>query len=97
MPKFDVEWLLEMGFELPNQIYCTMIAEFVLSKARRLPISLKETAIRRKTDSYKKSDLVDEKFKSGMCFSEIDLNDVAEYGIADVKTCGDISIPDAEL
>ena len=25
-----------------------------------------------------------------MCFSEIDLNDVAEYGIADVKTCGEI-------
>tara|TARA_A200000159_G_scaffold92395_1_gene85831 strand:+ start:37 stop:2187 length:2151 start_codon:yes stop_codon:yes gene_type:complete len=88
--KFDVEWLLEMGFLVPDKIYCTMIAEFVLSKARRLPISLKETALRRKTDSYKKSDLVDDKFKSGMCFSEIDLNDVAEYGIADVKTCGEI-------
>mgnify|MGYP005695249761 FL=1 len=88
--KFDVEWLLEMGFLVPDKIYCTMIAEFVLSKARRLPISLKETAIRRKTDSYKKSDLVDDKFKSGMCFSEINLNDVAEYGIADVKTCGEI-------
>ncbi len=88
--KFDVEWLLEMNFKIPDKIFCTMIAEYVLSKGRRLPISLKETALRRKTVSYKKSDLIDDKFKSGMCFSQIPLNDVAEYGIADVKTCGEI-------
>ena len=88
--KFDVEWLMEMGLPIPPKIYCTMIGEYVLARGRRNELSLKKTALRRKTKSFKKSDLIDEKFKAGMCFSEIPLDDVIEYGIADVMACGEI-------
>lgn len=88
--KFDCEWLMEMGFELPHKIYCTLIGEYVLSKGRRREMSLKHTAQRRKTKSFKKSDLVDDLFKKGIGFESMPLDDVIEYGIADVKTCGEI-------
>ena len=88
--KFDVEWLLEMGFELPPLIYCTMIGEYVLSKGRRKSIGLKDTALRRNTDSLKKSDLVDDNFKSGIGFEAMPLDEVIEYAEADVRTCGEI-------
>ena len=88
--KFDCGWLLEMGFELPPLIYDTLIGEYLLAKGARIAISLKETAIRRRTMSFKKSDLVDEQFKQGIGFEKIPLADVIAYGIADVKTCGEI-------
>ena len=90
--KFDGEWLLEMGFELPKLIYCTLIAEYCLAKGRghMLGLGLKATAERRKTPSRKLSELVDDLFKSGVGFEKIPLKDVIEYGIADVKTCGEI-------
>lgn len=86
--KFDASWLLEMGFELPP-IYCTMIAEFLLAKARKLPLSLKAIAERRQVTA-KKSDLVDGMFKSGIGFEEMPLDTVVEYANADVVSCGEI-------
>ena len=44
--KFDALWLLEMGFELPPLVSCTMLHEYVLSKGQRREISLKATANR---------------------------------------------------
>ena len=88
--KFDVEWLLQMGFKLPPIVRCTLIGEYVLAKGARLGLGLKDTAIRRNTLSFKKSDLVDQDFKSGIGFEEIDLENVIEYAEADVKTCGEI-------
>jgi len=99
--KFDVEWLQEIGLPIPPKVICTMIIEYCLLKGRffefdvegnanRTKISLKDTAERRNTKSYKKSELIDEKFNSGMDFSEIPLADVVEYAEADVKVCGEI-------
>jgi DNA polymerase III epsilon subunit-like protein len=45
--KFDVMWLMEMGFEIPAECYCTMIGEYVLAKGQRQQLSLKATAERR--------------------------------------------------
>ena len=45
--KFDVMWLMEMGFSIPDCIYCTMIGEYVLAKGQRQQLSLKATAERR--------------------------------------------------
>ena len=45
--KFDVMWLMEMGFEIPPEVYCTMIGEYVLAKGQRQQLSLKATAERR--------------------------------------------------
>ena len=88
--KFDAEWLLEMGFELPPIVRDTMITEYLLAKGQRRLLSLKESALRRKTESLKKSDLVDELFKGGTGFSEMPLDVVVEYAEADVKACGEL-------
>lgn len=45
--KFDVLWLMEMGFPIPPSVYCTMIGEYILAKGQREQLSLKATALRR--------------------------------------------------
>lgn len=87
--KFDVMWLLEMGFTISCPVYCCMIAEYVLAKGQRQELSLKATAERYDV-TRKKSDLVDELFKAGTGFEAMPLETVIEYGIADVVSCGEI-------
>ena len=87
--KFDVTWLLEMGFKIPDQVYCTMIGEYILSKGQKRPLSLKAIAERRDV-TRKKSDLVDDLFKSGTGFEAMPLATVIEYAEADVISCGEI-------
>ena len=88
--KFDVEWLLEMGFDIPATVYCTMIGEYVLAKGQRQQLSLKATAERRNV-TRKKSDLVDDLFKSGTGFEAMPLHDVViPYAEADVISCAEI-------
>jgi len=87
--KFDVMWLMEMGFEIPPEVYCTMIGEYVLAKGQRQQLSLKATAERRDV-TRKKSDLVDELFKSGTGFEAMPWETVLEYAEADVVSCSEI-------
>lgn len=87
--KFDVMWLLEMGFKIPPSVYCTMIGEYILAKGQREQLSLKATAERRNV-TRKKSDLVDELFKSGTGFEAMPLDTVLEYAEADVVSCAEI-------
>jgi len=87
--KFDVTWLLEMGFKIPDQVYCTMIGEYILSKGQKRSLSLKAIAERRDV-TRKKSDLVDDLFKSGTGFEAMPLATVLEYAEADVISCGEI-------
>ena len=89
--KFDALWLQEMGLDLPPKIYCTMIGEYILAKGQREQLSLKATAERRNV-TRKKSDLVDELFKSGTGFEAMPLATVLEYAEADVKSCAEIYI-----
>lgn len=87
--KFDVEWLLEAGFEITCPVYCTMIGEYVFSKGQRRQLSLKATAERRNV-TRKKSDLVDDMFKKGIGFEAMPLKTVLEYAEADVISCREI-------
>tara|TARA_R110000796_G_scaffold203702_1_gene319965 strand:+ start:4128 stop:6239 length:2112 start_codon:yes stop_codon:yes gene_type:complete len=87
--KFDAFWLIEMGFRIPDRIYCTMVAEYVLARGQRTELSLKATAERRRV-TRKKSDLVDEMFKSGTGFEAMPLAVVHEYAEADVISCAEI-------
>lgn len=96
--KFDIEWLQEMGFTIPPLVYDTMICEFLLAKGQRRALSLKESALRRKTKSIKKSDLVDVMFKEEkMGFEEMPLDIVNEYAEADVKATGELYIAQQDI
>ena len=90
--KFDVQWLLEMGFVIPDtlKIYCSMVAEFILQKSRRNPVSLKMSAERRKLKSQKKSDLIDALFKDRIGFEAMPLDTMLEYAEADIHTTGEL-------
>ena len=87
--KFDCLWLQEMGLTLPETIRCTMINEYILAKGQRTELSLKATAHRRNV-TRKKSDLVDELFKSGTGFEAMHLDTVIEYAEADIVSCGEV-------
>jgi DNA polymerase I-like protein with 3'-5' exonuclease and polymerase domains len=87
--KFDVAWLLEMGFRIPERVWCTMIGEYIFARGEKIPLSLKETAIRRKV-THKKSDLVDDLFKGGTGFEAMPLATVLEYAEADVVSCAEV-------
>ncbi len=87
--KYDIEYLLESGFTIPPLVWCTMVGEYVLARGTIVPLSLKETALRRKV-RLKKDDLTHELFKSGTGYEDMPLPIVLEYGDGDVDTCGDI-------
>lgn len=88
--KFDMEWLLQCGFTLPKSIYCTMIGEYIYARGiTTLGLSLKDTAERRDV-TRKKSDLVDELFKSGVGFEAMPLETVLEYAESDVISCAEV-------
>ena len=81
--KFDLSWIRECGFVYDGEIYDTMVAEYVLSKAQRWPLGLASLA--EKYDVTKKEkDLVAPYLKEGKTFYDIPWDIVDEYGRADV-------------
>ena len=94
--KFDVSYLLEAGFPLPPTVWCTMIGEYILAKAQRKGLSLKDTAERYDV-TRKKSELVDELFRGGTGFEAMPLDVVLEYAEADVISCAEIYLTQVDL
>lgn len=87
--KFDLLYLMESGLPTPATMYCTMIGEYIFARAQQVNKSLKATAERRDV-SLKKSELVDDLFKSGVGFEAMPLDTVIEYAEADVQSCAEI-------
>lgn len=93
--KFDLMWLTEAGFKLPEKVYCTMIGEYVIARGVKVPLSLKATAIRRRV-SEKKSDLTEEYWNKGIGFEAMPLAIVIEYADQDVLSCAQIYLAQRE-
>ena len=87
--KYDVMYLLESGFPVPEDIYCTMVGEYILARGQRVELSLGAVAERREV-TRKKSDLIDGYFKQGIGFEAMPLHLVLEYAEADVQSCAEI-------
>ena len=87
--KFDLLYLMEAELPIPATMYCTMIGEYIFARAQQVDKSLKGTAERRDV-TRKKSDLVDDLFKSGTGFEAMPLDTVIEYADADVLSCAEI-------
>jgi len=89
--KFDLSWIRECGFVYDGEIYDTMVAEYILSKAQRWPLGL--AALAEKYDVTKKEkDLVAPYLKDGKTFYDIPWEIVEEYGIADVLATEEIAL-----
>lgn len=87
--KYDVMYLLESGFEIPEKVYCTMIGEYLLARGQIVEKSLEATAERRDV-TRKKSDLIDSMFKNKIGFEAMPLDVVIEYADTDVQSCAEI-------
>ena len=84
--KFDLLWLIESGFNITCNVYCTMIGEYVLARGQKVSLSLAETAKRREV-TLKRSDLMEDTFKKGIGYEAMDPAIVEEYGRGDVVSC----------
>jgi len=89
--KFDLQWIRDCGFIYKGDIYDTMVAEYVLSKARRWPLGL--AALAKKYDTVQKEkDLVQPYLDEGKTFYDIPWEIVREYGIADVISTEQVAL-----
>jgi len=88
--KFDLNWIRECGFKYEGHVYDTMVAEYLLARARKWPLSL-EALAKRYEVTEKKKDLTTDYLKSGKTFAQIPWEIVLEYGIADVEATWEVA------
>jgi hypothetical protein len=67
-----------------------MVAEYLLARARKWPLSLDALAKRYEV-TEKKKDLTQDYLKDGKTFAEIPWEIVKEYGIADVQATWEVA------
>jgi DNA polymerase I-like protein with 3'-5' exonuclease and polymerase domains len=74
----DLLWLWESGFKYDGPVFDTMLAEYVLQRGQKQPLSLEACAERYELDT-KKQDTLKEYFKQGYSTRDIPHSELAEY------------------
>ena len=87
---YDLLWLWESGFKYDGPVFDTMLAEYVLQRGVKEPLSLEACAERYDLDT-KKQDTLKEYFKKGMSVRDIPYNELTEYLIADLEATQQLS------
>tara|TARA_Y100000114_G_scaffold71152_1_gene65132 strand:- start:2929 stop:4722 length:1794 start_codon:yes stop_codon:yes gene_type:complete len=77
-------WLWESGFKYDGVVFDTMLAEYVLQKGIKKPLSLEACAERHNLNT-KKQDTLKEYFAKGVGVDEIPRDELSEYLSADLK------------
>ena len=80
----DLLWLWESGFKYDGPVFDTMLAEYVLQRGQKEPLSLEACAERYELDT-KKQDTLKEYFKQGVSTRDIPYNELTEYLVADLE------------
>ena len=80
---YDLVWLWESGFTYDGPVFDTMLAEYVLQRGIKEPLSLEACAERYDLDT-KKQDTLKEYFKKGFSVRDIPYNELCEYLSADL-------------
>jgi DNA polymerase I-like protein with 3'-5' exonuclease and polymerase domains len=80
----DLLWLWESGFKYDGPVFDTMLAEYVLQRGIKEPLSLEACAERYELDT-KKQDTLKEYFAKGYSTRDIPYNELTEYLIADLE------------
>ena len=80
----DLLWLWESGFKYDGPVFDTMLAEYVLQRGQKEPLSLEACAERYELDT-KKQDTLKEYFAKGYSTRDIPYNELTEYLIADLE------------
>jgi len=79
----DLLWLWESGFKYDGPVFDTMLAEYVLQRGIKEPLSLEACAERYELDT-KKQDTLKEYFAKGYSTRDIPYNELCEYLSADL-------------
>ena len=85
----DLMWLWECGFKYDGAIYDTMLAEYLLLRGQKQPLSLSACAERRNLE-VQKDDTLKRYFKQGYNTNEIPLNELSFYLRHDLLTTGEL-------
>ena len=85
--KFDLGWLRECGLDYRGKLFDTMVAEYILLRGQKQPLSLDECCKRRGIPG-KNRDKIDPYLKDGMSYEAIPWDIVEEYGKTDVDITG---------
>ena len=85
----DLMWLWESGFVYDGAIYDTMLAEYLLLRGQKQPLSLAASAERRQLP-VQKDDTLKRYFKEGYNTNEIPLNELSFYLRADLLTTSEL-------
>ena len=87
---YDLMWLWESGFKYDGPVFDTMLAEYVLQRGIKEPLSLEACAERYELDT-KKQDTLKEYFKKGYSTRDIPLDELTEYLSADLHATQQLS------
>ncbi|MAJ43711.1 MAG: hypothetical protein CBC83_02240 [Flavobacteriales bacterium TMED123] len=80
----DLLWLWESGFTYDGKVFDTMIAEYILQRGQKEPLSLEACAERYQLDT-KKQETLKEYFKKGYNTRDIPLSELSSYLSADLS------------
>jgi len=80
---YDLLWLWESGFTYDGPVFDTMLAEYVLQRGIKEPLSLEACAERYTLDTQKQ-DTLKEYFKKGYNVRDIPHDELCEYLVADL-------------
>ena len=81
----DLMWMWESKFKYDGAVWDTMLAEYVLQRAQKEPLSLEAVAERRDLP-VKKQDTLKNYMKQGVPINEIPYEELKEYLYADLET-----------
>jgi DNA polymerase I-like protein with 3'-5' exonuclease and polymerase domains len=80
----DLLWIWETGFKYDGPVWDTMLAEYVMQRAIKEPLSLEAIAERRDLP-VKKQDTLKNYMKQGYAINQIPYEELKEYLYADFK------------
>jgi DNA polymerase I-like protein with 3'-5' exonuclease and polymerase domains len=87
--QHDLMWLWECGFKYEGDIYDTMLAEYLLLRGQKEPLSLDACAERRGLE-FQKDDTLKKYFKEGYNTNEIPLQELSFYLRRDLDTTSEL-------
>ena len=86
----DLLWLWECGFKYDGPVFDTMLAEYIIQRGVKEPLSLEACAERYDLDT-KKQDTLKEYFKLGYTTRTIPYDELQEYLVADLEATQQLS------
>jgi DNA polymerase I-like protein with 3'-5' exonuclease and polymerase domains len=87
--QHDLAWLWECGFKYDGDVYDTMLAEYLLLRGQKEPLSLAACAERRGL-AFQKDDTLKRYFKEGYNTNEIPLSELSFYLRGDLHVTGEL-------